>query len=457
MKESLSKRFLASVPIFTLLLSGQMMTAGQADGAGPTRGTWLFDKVGTDVSDHEKLNQFASSTIVGNVAKEDWAISFMQQWDIQRVYLAVAPANLGQEPGKVSDSDLRNWNRKLHEAGIESHVLLSEKVWSFNGAPPTSDDPTFPQFPDTNDPAVSGLTSPRDLRQDLTGLTGQIQTKLLNFNVNTADEAEKYDGLRLDLEPWALRYMERAGEFGVTFEGWDFNQEDDQNDPVKDQRPQIRRDYLTLLRDTFNDARSLFESAHVSGPGGAPLHFSADLATFFDLLNDNPFSSVGWVGDSDQGKADRDAWFDSLAKDGASGQVLDGLTLLPFRTPDVAVITNNLGDGSVDWEVDQLADELDLRIGLEALIQGMPIMDDASQLAPAAAAAQDEEAWESAQAFIDAIESIETLLDGRISGVDIQSFAMFAAAIPEPGSAIVLLGGISVLPRRRNERCTPRV
>jgi len=165
-----------------------------------------------------------------------------------------------------------------------------------------------------------------------------------------------------------------------------------------------KRDKLFQLRDMYVHARSYLDSH-----GGASLTMAADLPVWFDSS-----PSIGWTN-----TAERDAWFNAI------GVPLDSISLMPFDRTTFSSINNG-----VTWERANIAGAT-VRVGLEVDIPGT---------------------WPTMAAFNSMADTIETNY-GESAGIDIQSYAKFAAeTIPEPSStSLVLVGGMLVVLRRR--RC----
>ena len=466
-------------------------------GPAPNRGVWFFDDKRPDGT----FDTYASSRIIGNPQAEDRVLAMFDQLGVKRVYTSLNDVNLSGDfdaPGKVSNGDLRAWNHRLHNRGIESHLLLSESSWIFNGKPSTSiSEPLI---------SVSGRAGLRALDDERSKLLGLVQNRLIDFNHGAPSQSQRYDGLHLDLEPWTLTFVGQDGDtgydgsvtfgdfavaqlnfgdvifngrrggdftrdgrvtfsdfsllqlnFGDTFldstvgvDGW-VNPRPGDVDPFEivpavseGLRQQVRRDYLTLLRDTYQEVADLIHGR--AGPPPAlgsndqPLKFHADLAALIgDLTAPTPApgSAPGvapapgvdpddltqwWQpANGDLGAGDRDAWYRALAGAnsgmGISDPLLTGLTIMAFEIDEFAL------PGAIEARV---GDELDLfnavagfdrRIGLEAIIAGITDGGD-----------PDSATWESFAEFLDAIELVEAMFDGQISGVDLQSFNLVAIA-----------------------------
>ncbi|MEP4077073.1 hypothetical protein [Haloferula sp.] len=209
--------------------------------AVPSRGTWFWGNttVPTGPSPH------GSSMVVGDAAKEDAEIVFMTTWDITRVY-----GSYGTGPGIVSEmAKYREWNSKLHAAGIESQLLISEF--------------------ETTDPSTE-LTNPVDLLD-------KVQKRVIDFNDAATLPEEKFDALHLDVEPQTLTAWKTSG--GGT--------------------PAIRRGFLDDLLQVYIDIRALLD-----GAGYSSLPIYADIPWNWGKF---PSDTAGWIDEPD-----RDAWYASV-------------------------------------------------------------------------------------------------------------------------------------------------
>ncbi len=222
---------------------------------------------------------WGAAQVIGNVSKEATVLQFFQQWKIGRVYCSFSPQAF-KTPALI-----RTWNEEVHAAGLTSQLLLSENTWIL--------------------PAN---------RASL--LQAQLKPKLIDFNARATDPRQRFDALHLDIEPNGLP-------------AW----------PTM--TPAKRRDYLLLLRDTFQDVRAFLDK---NGARNIPVY--ADLPVWFDQTT-NP---VKW-----KSTADRDAWFKALAKS------LAGITLMAYERNTAAAIKSG-----VTWELRNFKGET--RIGLEAAI-----------------------------------------------------------------------------------------
>ncbi|MBK1828474.1 hypothetical protein [Haloferula rosea] len=209
--------------------------------ATPERGTWFWGNttVPTGSSPH------GSSVVVGDSAKEDAEIAFMTAWGVTRVY-----GSYGTGPGiNAERAKYREWNAKLHAAGIESQLLLSEF--------------------DPGDPSTE-LTNP-------VSLLNKIQARLIDFNDVATLPEEKFDALHLDVEPQTLNAWKDSG--GGT--------------------PAIRRAFLDDLLQLYLDVRALLD-----GAGYASLPIYADIPWNWGKF---PSTTAGWVDEPD-----RNAWYASV-------------------------------------------------------------------------------------------------------------------------------------------------
>ena len=299
-----------------------IVTSGEALASGKNRAVWFWRSHAV----------YGSDVIVGNVARETAAIAFFEREGIKKVYGSYGNRTVSStEAAKIAA-----WNVRLHAAGIESQFLMSENTWIF--------------------------PSKRS------SLLTKITDRLANFN-NAAGRLpeEKFDGLHLDIEPQAL---------------------DDEDDGVIDNNGWSditdvgRRDYLFLLRDTYDDVRSHVDSVVEIG---FPVY--ADLPVWFDNLS----GSIGWTN-----SGERDLWFDTIAVD------LTGITLMPFERDTFSSI-----DSGVSWELSNITGA-SVRVALEADVGDT--WSDVVEL----------------QAMMNQVESAY----GISRAVDIQSYALYRAAMP---------------------------
>ena len=217
--------------------------------------------------------------VLGDGNKEAQVLEFLKAWNFGRVYCSFSAATC------ANPAMIRGWNQKLHAAGISSQFLLSENTWI---------------FPEN--------------RNNL--LAGHIQPDLLDFNAAATNAAQRYDALHLDIEPHGLPQ-------------WGTN------------TPAGRRDYLLLLRDTFQAVRTYLDQ---HGAPDIPVY--ADLPVWYDQLP----APVGW-----NSTAERDDWFMEL------GKSLAGISLMAYERPTAASI-----EDGVWWELQHFKGEV--RIALEASV-----------------------------------------------------------------------------------------
>ena len=215
--------------------------------------------------------------VLGDNNKETQAVQFLKAWNFGRVYCSFSTQTC------ANPAVIRAWNTQLHAAGISSQFLLSENTW------------IFPQN-----------------RDNL--LTVHIQPKLIDFNAAATNAAQRYDALHLDIEPHGLPQ-------------WGTN------------TPAGRKDYLFLLRDTFQAVRTYLDQ---HGASDIPVY--ADLPVWYDQLP----TPVGW-----SSTAERDAWFAAL------GQSLAGISLMAYERNTAASI-----ESGVAWELQNFTNEC--RVALEA-------------------------------------------------------------------------------------------
>ena len=224
-------------------------------------------------------NSWGAEQVLGNNAKEAAVIQFLQEWNIGRVYCGFN-AHI-----RTNFPLIRTWNTKLHAAGKSSQLLLGEDAW------------IFPQH-----------------RSKL--LTLYIQRDLIDFNAAATKADQRYDGLHLDIEPHGLPEWKTSSPAG-------------------------RKDFLLLLRDTFQQVR-LYLNQH--GASAIPVY--ADLPVWYDQLP----TPVGW-----NSAAERDAWFADLAKS------LAGISLMAYDRKTSSAI-----EKGVDWELQNFKGEV--RVGLKASV-----------------------------------------------------------------------------------------
>jgi hypothetical protein len=215
--------------------------------------------------------------VLGDNNKETQALQFLKAWKFGRVYCSFSTQTC------ANPAVIRAWNTQLHAAGISSQFLLSENTWI---------------FPENRDNL----------------LTVHIQPQLIDFNAAATNAAQRYDALHLDIEPQGLPQWGTNTSAG-------------------------RKDYLFLLRDTFQAVRTYLDQ---HGASDIPVY--ADLPVWYDQLS----TPVGW-----SSAAERDAWFAAL------GQSLAGISLMAYERNTAASI-----ESGVAWELQNLTNEC--RVALEA-------------------------------------------------------------------------------------------
>lgn len=236
--------------------------------AAEPRGTWWWTSAG---------HPWGVDQVLGDNNKETQVLQFLKAWNFGRVY-----CSFGNQ-ARTNPAVMRAWNAKLHAAGISPQLLLSENTWIFP-----------------------------DKRDNL--LTVHIQPKLIDFNAASANTAERYDGVHLDVEPHALSQ-------------WSTN------------TPAGRKDLLLQLRDTYQAVRTYLDQH-----GASDILVYADLPVWYDQLS----TPVGW-----DSAAERDAWFAAL------GQALAGISLMAYDRDTAASI-----ESGVSWEIQNFTNEC--RVAVEA-------------------------------------------------------------------------------------------
>ena len=151
-------KFLLSSLSFVLL-------AALSSHASLNRGVWFWGDAGSP---------WGSIAIVGDSAKEDSTVTFLNNKGVKRVY-----GSYQNRPVSVPGT-IANWNVKLHTADIESQCLFSD-----NGM----------IFPSTR-----------------WALLDKIEERVMYFNFwpTPRPTAERFDAIHLDLEPQALSAWDTA-------------------------------------------------------------------------------------------------------------------------------------------------------------------------------------------------------------------------------------------------------
>jgi hypothetical protein len=253
----------------------------RADQSQPQRGVWFWR---TDPV-------YGADAVLNDPAKQIDALDFFHAQGITKVYGSYGNRTT-TSTGAVQMAD---WNATLDSMGIESQFLMSENSWIFP----------------TNHPSF--LT--------------KITQRVADFN-NAAGRLpeERFKGLHLDIEPQAIK---DSDDGLINTNAW------------SDLAPTQKRDYLLLLRDTYEVVRNHVDT--VLTPG-FPVY--ADLPVWFDNY---PGGSIGWTS-----VADRDQWFNDIATH------LTGVTLMPFERLTFSSINNG-----VDWERNNISGAA-VRVALEA-------------------------------------------------------------------------------------------
>jgi hypothetical protein len=121
------------------------------------RGSWFW---------YQSSDPNGAANIVGNPTLENETISYLQQWQVTRLYGSYS--NL-----PVSGiSAMAAWNKKLAQAGIDSYVVLSD--------------------------------AHHILPSQQTNLQNLVTTRFVNFNNGRSDPEERFIGIEMDLEPHTL-------------------------------------------------------------------------------------------------------------------------------------------------------------------------------------------------------------------------------------------------------------
>ncbi|TWU31703.1 hypothetical protein Q31b_58720 [Novipirellula aureliae] len=184
---------------------GLSLSSGEAS---EERGVWWWTS-----PDHP----WGTEQVIGNPDKESAALEFLKEWGINRLYGCYSKQTMAR-PAVV-----RDWNERVHAAGMSSQLLLSENTW----------------------------IEPRN-RANL--LTVHIQRELIDFNADCANSTQRFDGLHLDIEPHGL-----PNWTSIT--------------------PLERKRLLLQFRDTLREVREYLD-AH----GGKEIPVYADLPVWYDQV-----------------------------------------------------------------------------------------------------------------------------------------------------------------------------
>lgn len=197
---------------------------GGADGTGGptvtsgTRGVWAWRDPG---------DPYGTDAVVGDPVAEAAMVDDLIAWGVDRVYGSYGD-RATSEPEVIAD-----WNQRLHDAGIESHVLLGDPAW----------------------------TSSREWAY----MGSLIQGRLLDYNASRTDTTERFDGLHLDIEPHASSTWSLLDEFG-------------------------KYDQLFLLEEAYEHAHGV-----ILASTSPTLPIGADLPVWYDKLPP-PLGGTGQVG-----------------------------------------------------------------------------------------------------------------------------------------------------------------
>lgn len=191
--------------------AGGTSDGGTGDGghtrAFGDRGVWAWQDSG---------DPYGTLAVVGDVPAEEAMIADLIDWGVDRVYGSYGNRAV-TEPEVIAD-----WNERLHDAGIESHVLMGDPAW----------------------------TSSREWA----GMEELINNRLLDYNTSRSDPDERFDGLHLDIEPHAAALWSTASESDKYWK-------------------------LFLLEETYDVVRGLLDAG-----SGASLPIQADLPVWYDKL-----------------------------------------------------------------------------------------------------------------------------------------------------------------------------
>ncbi|MCP5536397.1 MAG: hypothetical protein H7A51_09210 [Akkermansiaceae bacterium] len=269
---------------------------------------------------------YGAANVVGDVTKEIQTVDFMTAHSIKRVYGSYQTRTI-TEPAVIAA-----WNTRLSQAGISSQFLLAEPTW------------------------VEVDNRPN--------LLTKITDRVVNYNTAPGRlESEKFDAIHLDIEPQQLAAWD-AGDASV------------------------KRDYLTLLLDTYTEVRAHLDAAGLTGVG-----LYADLPVWFDKLPADG-GSVGWAD-----AADRDAWFAAI------GVPLSGVSLMAFERDSFSNI-----NGAVSYERSSIPGAT-VRTAVQAKVSV-------------------DETWDDIGLFIDMQNTLEVSY-GSNEAVDIENYRLWREALDE--------------------------
>lgn len=210
---------------------------------------------------YSSTSPYGSSNIVGSAVLESQTVSFLKSRGVKRIYGSYKNRSI-DEPAVIAA-----WNERLHLKGIQSQFLFAEPTW------------------------VEVANRPN--------LLAKITSRVINFNTSPGrTAAEKFDAVHLDLEPQQLA-------------AWDAGS------------PAVKRNYLSLLLDTYTEVRAHLDAAGQYGTG-----VYADLPVWFDKLPVDG-GSVGWAD-----AADRDGWYAAI------GVPLSGISMMAFERDSFSSIDN---------------------------------------------------------------------------------------------------------------------
>lgn len=217
-----------------------------------TRGVWAWRDEG---------DPHGTDAVVGDAALEAAAIQTLIDWGVDRVYGSYG------DRAQTEPDVIASWNLQLHAAGIESHVLMGDPAW------------------------VSS--------REWSNMLSKVDSRLIAFNDSRTVDAERFDGLHLDIEPQGA-------------------------DDWSDLSDTDRYWRLFLLDETYAEARGAMDAG-----SGVALPIGADLPVWFDNLPSTlgGDGSIGW-----ESEAARDAWFTGL------GASLSSISLMAYERETDALI-----------------------------------------------------------------------------------------------------------------------
>jgi hypothetical protein len=192
--EGLPVKRKCSTPCVVLGLLGLLLPCTlYAATPGHDRGVWFWQASKT---------QYGSVAIVGNPALEDTTIANFKRWGITTVYGGYNDPNTAA---------MRAWNRKLHDNGIASYLLLSETEYIFPSTWQTAHDTMMKNFVVFNQQAAPG--------ERFAGLAFDIEPHILkdssdhtSWKIATPEQRRAYAGGLLDFLVKTRALLDENGE-----------------------------------------------------------------------------------------------------------------------------------------------------------------------------------------------------------------------------------------------------